>query len=327
MSNNPFADAIKPRDDKPTTHTRVDYPDFFGHKRAEGLREQVRHMTRQDMFVNGMLTPADMDDEELRAGRMRDPNGKIDRRHKASKQPIPHDLYDAMVLEHQSRTQERYRQAMDDALNTILEIMLDPANEPRDRLDAAKHVKEQVMGKTPDRVQMTVSKAPWEEMFIDFANTTRERHAKLQEGYIDAEVVEGDEQTTASKYAEAQRDSEYGETYYDADTYSPEQQQESTADPRIKHPTPAPTHDKPASNNPVQDVSNSELFRWERCDQLWHAERRKAFQDRIKAAKASRAAKRATGSTRSNVNVSTEFVESEDDPDTGKMRHTTERKL
>lgn len=191
MSNNPFYDAIQPTEKTPITKT-VEHPPFFPN--GEEYRAKARNMSRQDMFTNGLLTVEDMDDEELRAGRMRDNLGRIPKVNK-SMENIPRDLYDAMVAEHQTRTQERYRQNMDAALDTILGIMVDPAVEPKDRLDAAKHVKEQVMGKTPERVQVQLQqKAPWEEMFADFAQTTRAQHAArdraITEGYIDAEVVE-----------------------------------------------------------------------------------------------------------------------------------------
>lgn len=189
MSNNPFADAIKP-DPKPAITRTVEPEPFFRQAaEAERLRHKARNMTRQDMFNNGMLTVKDMDDEELRAGRMRDNLGRIPKVTKTLEN-IPRDLYDAMVAEHQTRTQEKFREQLDEALNTLVGIMTDDTCEPKDRADAAKYLIERTMGKTPERVQVAVAKAPWEEMLGDFANTSRERHAKLEQGVIDAEVVE-----------------------------------------------------------------------------------------------------------------------------------------
>lgn len=190
MSNNPFADAIKPSKDAPKTHTVHDHPPFFQHAiEQEKLKQQARNMTRQDMFNNGLLTVEDMDDEELRCGRMRDNNGKIPRVTKTLEM-VPRDLYDEMVAEHNRRTQENYRQMMDVALNTIVEIMVDPTVEPKDRLDAAKHIKEQVMGKTPERVQVTTTKLPYEQLMGDVAQITRAQHLAMKQGALDVESFE-----------------------------------------------------------------------------------------------------------------------------------------
>lgn len=332
MSTNPFADAIKPKDrESETRHVEPSQPFFHAAIEADRLKQEARNMTRQQLFDNGFLTVHDMDDEELRCGRMRDPNGRIPRVTKTMDN-VPRDLYDAMVLEHQQRTQEKYRQSMDAALGTIMEIMLDDTCEPRDRLEAAKHVKEQVMGKTPDRVQVQVAKAPWEEMFVDFATTSRERHARLEQGVIDAEVV--DEQAMSSDQpgngqavsAEGQAqdthdyaDQELGDVRRYVPGYDP-----TVGDPRIHRPTPAPSHDQPATNRPIPMPSNSDVLRWERCDQLWLAERRKAAKKRIADAKSRRIAKRLSGvGPKGHIKIQSHEVMDEDG-DTGKLRHTIE---
>lgn len=192
MSDNPFHDAIQ----KPTPPTRqsTDHPHFYSHAHAQ-QREQKRleqvaaNMTRQELFDNGFLTVEELDDEELRLGRCRGRHGQFPPMTRRM-ESVPRDLYDAMVAEHQKRMQEQYRQNMDAALGTILEIMIDPSVEPKDRLTAAFHIKEQVMGKTPDKVAVTVDKAPWQELMTDVAQITRAQHLALKERVIDAEVVE-----------------------------------------------------------------------------------------------------------------------------------------
>lgn len=310
--SNPFADAIKPKAEQPvTTHTPVHSPT----EEAHALKLKVANMTRQDMFNNGLLTVEDMDDEELRCGRMRGPDGKIPRVTKTMEQ-VPRDLYDAMVQEHQQRTQDKFRQQLDAALNTIVGIMVDPTVEPKDRLDAAKYVKEQVMGKTPDRVQVQVAKAPWEEMLGDFAQVSRERQARLEAGYIDAEVVEPQGQSNVS------------EAVVDVGPAQPvAPMPDSMLAPHVRYPEAAPSHDNPVTTHYVpripQPPSNSERIAAEQCDMVELARRRAEAKQRIQAAKKRRIVQRTMGAdVLHNTKIETHEAPNADDPTTGKLRHT-----
>jgi hypothetical protein len=357
MSTNPFWEAVQPTERQQVTHEVVDHPPFF-RDAVEGnkLRERVKGMTRQQMFDNGMITVHDLDDEELRAGRCRDNLGRIPKVTKTMEM-VPRDLYEAMVAEHQTRTQDKFRQAMDEALSTILDIMTDPANEPRDRLDAAKYVKEQVMGKTPDRVQVAVAKAPWEEMLGDFANVSRQRHKMLEAGVIDAEVVESTVQQDVSPvHQTGHRGAPYdGRPHVDnGDGVAPGHDGEratpnpnaptgsadgawpavdgfgvrTTGDPRITPAVPTASHGYPASNNATleaQRPTNSEIIRWEQCDATELAAKRAAARDRIAKAKKARQARKATGQAMlARHKITTTLVPDAEDSDTGKLRHTVD---
>jgi len=321
MSNNPFADAIKKQPERPLTRTVVPKPFFTEQARAENLRERARNMTRQDMFNNGMLTVGDMDDEELRCGRMRGPDGKIPRASKSAKD-IPRDLYDAMVQEHLQRTQERYRENMDLALDTIIEIMTDPANEPKDRLEAAKHIKEQVMGKPVDRVAIKVDKAPWEDIMAEVGRTTRAQHQRLQEGIVDAEVVETPDESTSPA-----NDSIGHEPAAQADSQASDGHDNGPiGDPRIVPAEDTATHDNPVNSTstaPPPEVSNSQQLRWAACDTQDLAARRAAQRNRMAMAKKQRIIKRTLGAMPNPTsNLATEQVSDPDDPTVGKLRHT-----
>jgi hypothetical protein len=352
--SNPFWEAVQPADRQQITHEVVDHPPFFRDAvEANKLREQARGMSRQQLFDNGIIGVADLDDEELRAGRCRDNLGRIPKVTKTMEN-IPRDIYEAMVQEHQIRSQDKFRQAMDDALNTILDVMTDPANEPRDRLDAAKYVKEQVMGKTPDRVQVAVAKAPWEEMLGDFAAVSRQRHAQLERGVIDAEVVEPPVPQDVSEvhqtseahstgmgsprppgFPEPQRTGPVSTHQAETPTSATRDRQvqrgqmgigyDGPADPRITPAQPSYTHARPATSNGVieaQQPSNSEIIRWETCDSAALAERRAMARKRIEAAKKARRARKATGGAMlARHKIHTELV---GEGDTGKLRHTIE---
>jgi hypothetical protein len=329
--SNPFWEAVQPTERQPITHEVVDHPPFFRDAvEGERLRAKARNMTRQQLFDNGIIGVADLDDEELRAGRCRDNLGRIPKVTKTMEN-IPRDLYEAMVLEHQTRTQDKFRQAMDDALDTILGIMTDPAVEPRERLDAAKYVKEQVMGKTPDRVQVAVAKAPWEEMLGDFAAVSRQRHQMIEQGAIDAEVVE--EHDDSEAHQTGHKGAPYDGTQ--ARQVSPDTQrvqgvvtdhaQSAVGDPRIMPAEPSYTHARQATSNAVaeaQQPSNSDIIRWEQCDAAELAAKRAAAKERINKAKKARAARRTTGGEMlSRHKIHTTLV---GEGDTGKLRHTIE---
>lgn len=164
----------------------------FFQKAADEIAERERAsllLSRQQQFEKGYLTVEDLDDEELRAGKCRDQSGAIPRNPRKT-EPVPRDLYDEMVAEHERRFNHRLRENLDTMVDVIVEVATDETVEPRDRFEAAKYVVERVAGKTPDRVQVAVAKAPWEEVLHGIAKLTREQSRALREGTIDAEAVE-----------------------------------------------------------------------------------------------------------------------------------------
>jgi hypothetical protein len=323
---NPFADAVKPVASEVKTHTVVDHPPFFQHAiEQDKLKRQAQNMTRQDMFNNGFLTVEDMDDEELRCGRMRDANGKIPRVNKTMEM-IPRDLYDEMVAEHQRRTQEKFRQTLDDCLDAMATCVADDTAEWRDRNDAAKYIIERVMGKTPDKVQVAVTKAPWEELFTDVAHITRAQHNALKAGVIDAEVVEdstpaqdganlhppGADHVPNAGVSDRPRYHDVQATSGDSADDGPGggdgaghwQLPDATAP--FAPPTPAPSFVAPATSNPVHQVAQastqqqvqptvSQAIAHAQAEAQRVAEARANRKKVLQAAKSKRIAKRALG--------------------------------
>jgi len=288
---NIFAEAIKTTRREPITkHVEPKLPFFHHAIEQEKLKARARNMTRQEQFNNGFLTVDDMDDEELRCGRMRDSDGRIPKV-KKTMESIPRDLYDEMVAEHQRRTQEKFRQQLDTALETMIAIMTDETVEPRDRADAAKYLIERTIGKTPERVQVAVAKAPWEEIAMEVGRLTRAEHEQRQVGnYVDAEVVEDVPDDNQPDLA-GQRLDEPSAT---ADEPVP-------VDPAFAPAPAAPSHDKPASSNPVVQVANaakptnSQVLAWRACDAEQLRAMRKAAKKRIQDAKKRRIIQRTLG--------------------------------
>lgn len=201
MTTNPMADAIKPGPEPPTRE--VPWPHFYSDLHRQ-QREQEKHrrdlagMSRQDLLNNGYITVQDLDDEELRVGRCRDRAGRIPPVSNKTAL-LPRDLYDEMVAEHLKRTHEKFRQQLDVALNTMVDIMTDESVEPKDRADAAKYLMERTIGKPVERVAVHAQKEPWEEIAMDVGRTTRAEHERRKREALDVEVV--DETQSAPTYA------------------------------------------------------------------------------------------------------------------------------
>lgn len=313
MSDNPFHDAIQPQP-RVTVDVEPERPFFHRQMAAERAMAEAGSATRQAMFNAGLIGVEDLDDEELRYGRCRDHNGAIPKNSNKTEM-LPRDLYDAMVAEHEKRTDEKLRQQLDTALETMVNIMEDDTVEPRDRFEAAKYLFERVKGKTPERVQVNVTKQPWEEVYAGVAKITRAQSKALQQGAIDAEVVSevrgvGDIMDGADAMAQdvgsqvrsearvgEQRGGD-GERHMDATGLGFEG---GEAEPpplsvdTFEPPTAAPSFEQPACSNPVVEQSNSERLRAAKEAAADLAKRRKEAKDRIQAAKKRRIIKRAMG--------------------------------
>lgn len=282
MSDNMFHDAMQPRPS--TSIEKLPKKMFFqDHIDAEEMRRKARNMTRQQQFDNGLIGVEDLDDEELRSGRCRDHYGRIPKV-QGKTATIPRDMYDAMVLEHEARTDQKLREQLDTAIDVMVGVMVDDTCEPKDRMEAAKYLFERVKGKTPERIHVaTGEKAPWEQVFTGIAQITKERSKRLQEGAIDADFVDmPDDQSVPTTRDEAE-DSEYHD---DAQWVDPL--------PPTFAPVPAaPSHDNPAHSSP--EKTNAQMIRESQDAAVDLALRRKAAKDRIKAAKSRRIIKRTMG--------------------------------
>lgn len=305
-----FAEAVKPTSTLPVTHRVEPKQHFFQHRIDERrAREAARNMTRQEMFNRGLIQVSELDDDELVAGRCRGPDGKIPKVTRTLGD-IPRDLYEEMIAEHHRRTHELYRQQLNNALNTMVECMTDPAAEWRDRNDAAKYITERVMGKPQERVNVTVTKAPWEELMGDVAHITREQHQALKAGTIDAEVVELPEESNA-QYSNVRPPGVGDVRPSNADrepNHAAERSVPVDADHQPRHdvvagpetqpfepPYQAPSHVQPANSNAVAEQTLSEQIAAAQAEAERVAEARAARKKLIQDAKRKRMAMRATG--------------------------------
>ena len=230
--------------DAPERHTRRVAAKPFGQDKAKALmvrEEALRKLTRQEAFDRGYLTVKDMDDEELRYGRMRDRNGNIPKTAGSTMPLIPESQYQDMVAEHERRFNERIRQNLDTMLGVMIEVATDDTVEPRDRFEAAKYLFERQAGKTPEKVAHTVELKPWEGVLTDISGIgaiSRAEHRRLQAqgpgaGIIDVEIV--DEDTVSPQGVSVP-----GEAPVEPDVVQVHQQGPDERDPESAGPTEAP---------------------------------------------------------------------------------------
>jgi hypothetical protein len=275
---------------------------WFQEASAKLDADELARLSRQEAFDRGFLSVEDLDDEELRAGRCRDETGNIPR--VAGKtNTIPRDQYDEMVAEHEKRFNQRLRERLDTMIDVICNVATDDTVEPRDRLEAAKYIFERVAGKTPERVQVNVSKAPWEDMLGGIAKITREQSHALRQGVIDAEVVTQD---IHADDADGMGSLD-AEVVVDVPVPNPESQQpkQVVPDEVFEHryaPVP-PVEDHNAPGNSASTMPTQPPPGWQPGD-TWQdiaakqkdlAQRRKEARERIKNAKKRRIIKRTTG--------------------------------
>lgn len=313
MSENPFAVAAKEIAAQKdyyascTTHVEPREPFFKDAIQADRRKSIAANMTRQDMFDNGFITVADLDDEELRLGKCRNTDGRIPRTTNKTSM-VRRDLYDEMIAEHEKRTDEKLRQQLDIAIDTMVDIMTDDTAEPRDRFEASKYLFERVKGKTPEKVSVTVKQEPWQELLGGVAKITRQQSLAQREA-IDAEVVAtpsdstGDEERAEGVPGEPEDGDGLRARAADIDpTQTPladmgYASQGDIADIRIKPPGIAPTWENPVNPSATMGIreTKSEEIRRTAEEALALAERRKEARDRIQRAKKTRIIKRTLG--------------------------------
>lgn len=286
--------------------------------RLAGIKPNTypKNMTRQQAFNAGYIPVTDLDDEELRVGRCRAANGKIPRVGSRT-EVLSKQLYDNMIQEHFKRSNEKLRSQLDVALATMVDIMQDDTCEPKDRMEAAKYLYERVAGKTPERVQVAVTRQPWEEVLGGIAQISRaESHAmRSGQSIVDAEIVdtEPDSESYAHPPSENAEEAESDERAEPSESDSSPSKGDSdrhyydlngeplVGDYRISRPTYMPGHEQPQNNSATAPLvtntghANSEVLRDEVEAAKELAARRKAARKRIQDAKKRRAIARATG--------------------------------
>lgn len=146
---------------------------------------------RHIQFKYGRLSVEDLDDEELSRGQVRKEDGSF-----TSNQYVSSEIHDAMVKKLFERSDEKMRENLLAAVDTMAEIAVGTAYEPADRIRASEFIFKWLRGSTPIKVEVGVSK-PFEQVLeavLSGGSRSESRKRRgLDEDILDAEVVDDDE--------------------------------------------------------------------------------------------------------------------------------------
>jgi hypothetical protein len=124
---------------------------------------------RWAQLLDGRLTVADLDDEELAKGRCRAADGSFSGRPPVD---VPREIYTAMRARLIERAHEMFAEALPEAIQAMVAIAQDPSVKEADRLKAIQMVTDRILGKTPDKVEVSQGgDKPWQ---IDIAGILRD---------------------------------------------------------------------------------------------------------------------------------------------------------
>lgn len=141
---------------------------------------------RWQALINGDITVEDLDIEELMRGQLRDKNGGF---RGNTAQLVPRRLHLAMVQELHVRVEKMFMEHIEDAVETMLEVM--KYGETRDmvRLQAAQYWIERVVGKIPNG-ERTIQATPTWQKAIESGELLVDIDDNGDEEIVEAEVIE-----------------------------------------------------------------------------------------------------------------------------------------
>jgi hypothetical protein len=154
------------------------------HQRKTGIKPQ----TRAERFIAGLVDPSELSMDELAGGFIYQDDGT--RYGNATFEKRALSKFNGELSRRLNKT---IKDGGARALEVIYEIMDRDTVEPGDRLKAATWWAERVIGKTPEKLELSLNDAPHETIFENLTGGSREDHRKAQLGQaIDAEIVEMD---------------------------------------------------------------------------------------------------------------------------------------
>lgn len=107
----------------------------------------------------GLRSIKDMDDEELTRMQYRDKNGGFSGRPSGA---LPRPLVQKIRAELLERASKKFDSHLIDSIDVLGSIMKSDTVSPADRIKAAVIIIDRVMGKTPDKIEMTAELKPWQ---------------------------------------------------------------------------------------------------------------------------------------------------------------------
>lgn len=152
-------DAIeKPK--QPRSERAPRTPSISGVKyHPSGNTEFSTQSDRVADLLSGKLDVEDLDDEELARGYPRNRNGGFSGR---PPKVIPLVIHQRIQREFYARIEEKMRTALPDAVEMLAKVAVNPLTEDRDKLKAIDMLLNRLMGKPPERVEISSGEKPFE---------------------------------------------------------------------------------------------------------------------------------------------------------------------
>lgn len=209
---------------KQCSHCKIDKPfDFFSKNKAtrDGFCHECKDCTskkdkarrhvkkygepitsRKEAFEAGVIDPGELTFDELTGGYIQEQTGKGTPRvpvYKLSKR-----AQNKFNNELSQRVNQFIKSKATRAVEVIFEIADSDLVEPADRLKAATWLAERVIGKTAEKLELSVNETPHETIFESIAGGSREAHraqqAAIETGNIlEAEVIEDNSEAQESQ--------------------------------------------------------------------------------------------------------------------------------
>lgn len=148
-------DTPPPNDLKPGTAVRTAGVREF----ASGGANIHTDSPRMVALLKGEMAVEDLDDEELARGYPRDRNGNFTGR---PPRMIPLVLHRQIQKVFFQRLEEQMRKALPDAVAMLATIATNPLSEDRDKLKAIDMVLTRIMGKPPEKIELSTGEKPFE---------------------------------------------------------------------------------------------------------------------------------------------------------------------
>lgn len=137
--------AIRERAERGETH---------GNERA-----LVRIGKANTRIITGQEDLSEWDEEELRRGQRRDKNGRFQGQ---APKVVPKAIHDELVRRTLNKATELFNENLVTAVECLVDIVKGEDVEDKDRIRAASMILDRVMGKTPDKVELSAEVKPWQ---------------------------------------------------------------------------------------------------------------------------------------------------------------------
>jgi hypothetical protein len=154
---------------------------------ATGMERAVMRIGRSNTkVITGQDDLSDWTDEELRQGRRLSKNETFVGR---PPKMVPKVLHDELVRRTIAGANDLMRDNLEAAVMMLVKLAKSPAVEAKDRLRAINMIMERVMGKSPDKVEIT-GNAPW--MVALQAGIVQVNGDGEQDDYTDEEIEDAE---------------------------------------------------------------------------------------------------------------------------------------